>query len=71
MAHITEHDIKEVIKLCGCGAGIAKELLTLAGGELQIVLDASFTAGNLSQVKANIIDARFNQLNQHREDDKR
>lgn len=42
-----------------CGTGLARDFLTLAGGDAQLVRDASFMCNNAESVKAYIIDSRF------------
>lgn len=47
-----------------CGPSLARDLLTLAGGDAQLVRDASFMCDKAESMKAFIIDKRFrkNQL---------
>lgn len=47
-----------------CGPGLARDLLTLAGEDAQLVRDASFMCDKAESMKAYIIDQRFrkNQL---------
>lgn len=42
-----------------CGPRLAEELLTLAGGDAQLVRDASELEAGINAVKAYIIDRRF------------
>lgn len=42
-----------------CGPGLARDLLTLAGGDAQLVRDASFMCDKAESMKAYIIDHRF------------
>lgn len=42
-----------------CGPRLAEELLTLAGGDSQLVRDASMLNQGINSVKAYIIDRRF------------
>ena len=42
-----------------CGPRLAEELLTLAGGDGQLVRDASMLNNGINSVKAYIIDRRF------------
>ena len=44
------------------GNGVIKELLTLAGGDCEIVINSSIKAEGLDQCRARIINERFNQL---------
>lgn len=47
-----------------CGPSLAEDLLTLAGGDAEIVRDASMMCSKAESMKAFIIDRRFkkNQL---------
>lgn len=47
-----------------CGPSLARDLLTLAGDDAQLVRDASFMCNKAESMKAYIIDKRFrkNQL---------
>lgn len=42
-----------------CGVSLAEDLLTLAGGDAQIVRDASLMCRKAESMKAFIIDRRF------------
>ncbi len=42
-----------------CGPGLAHDLLTLAGGDADIVRDASMMCDKAESMKAYIIDRRF------------
>lgn len=42
-----------------CGPRLADELLTLAGGDANLVRDGSMTCQGINAVKAYIIDRRF------------
>jgi hypothetical protein len=42
-----------------CGTGLARDLLTMAGGDAQLVRDASFMCDKAESMKAYIIDRRF------------
>lgn len=44
------------------GYGVIKELLTLAGGDCEMVINCSIKAEGLDQCRAKIINARFEQL---------
>lgn len=46
-----------------CGTGLARDLLTLAGGDAQLVRDASFMCDKAESMKAYIIDHRFKKNN--------
>lgn len=43
-----------------CGPGLAHDLLTLAGGDADIVREASMMCSKADSMKAYIIDKRFN-----------
>lgn len=42
-----------------CGVSLAEDLLTLAGGDVQVVRDASLMCRKAESMKAFIIDSRF------------
>lgn len=46
-----------------CGPRLAEELLTLAGGDTNLVRDASMFQQGINSVKAYIIDRRFKKNN--------
>lgn len=46
-----------------CGPRLAEELLTLAGGDANLVRDASMFQQGINSVKAYIIDRRFKKNN--------
>lgn len=54
--------IRELRQRLGVGATVAAELLTLAGGDLDLAEHASKTSPGLDQCKAKIIDERFKRL---------
>lgn len=45
-----------------CGPSLARDLLTLAGGDAQLVRDASFMCSKAESMKAFIIDRRFKKI---------
>lgn len=45
-----------------CGPRLAEELLTLAGGDFNLVRDASTMCRGINAVKAYIIDRRFKKV---------
>lgn len=45
-----------------CGPSLARDLLTLAGGDAQLVRDASFMCDKAESMKAFIIDRRFKKI---------
>ena len=59
---VTASMVKEVVKECGCGSRLAKELLTLAGGDVELVINASEVSDGLDQCKTYIINKRFEKL---------
>ena len=58
---VNHKDMKELSDRIGCGYPLARDLLILAGGDKDIVIDASTTEG-IETVKAKIIDKRFNNI---------
>jgi hypothetical protein len=70
MSNIAISDIEYVMhkikKLSGrsIGHNVLKELLVLAGGDTELVIDASINTPGLDQCKACIIDRRFGKLEQ-------
>lgn len=54
--------VKELTSELSMSPGLARDLLTLAGGDKQAVIEASENASHLDGVKAAIIDARFSKL---------
>lgn len=51
--------IKLVRDAIGVGQSVADELLILAGGDVDLVIEASRMSPGLDQCKAHIIDMRF------------
>lgn len=45
-----------------CGPSLARDLLTLAGNDAQLVRDASFMCSKAESMKAYIIDHRFRKI---------
>lgn len=60
LSEVTNEAIVAVADYIGCGAPLAQELVTLAGGDAQLVIDCAFQSGSLSMTKARILDARIN-----------
>ena len=58
-------DIRDLAEDIGCGFALARDLLRLAGGDMQIVRDASQHCSKVESMKAYIIDKRI----AHIEDD--
>ena len=55
--------IRRVANQIGCGLSLTKDLLTLAGDDVDLVLQASNdSTGGVESLKAAIIDGRFNKL---------
>ena len=61
--HSNQQDIDRIVDETGCGPALARDLLTLAGGDVNLVLDVSeqFEWG-IESVKNAIIDARFKRM---------
>lgn len=67
--HIKDQgSIDKIVEETGCGPALARDLLTLAGGDVNLVLDVSeqFEWG-IESVKNAIIDARFKRMEEHDE----
>lgn len=62
MARVTADKVKQVSETCGCGMRLAKELLTLSGGNTELVIEASDVSAGLDQCKTYIINKRFEKL---------
>lgn len=45
-----------------CGIGLARDLLTLAGGDTDLVKEASLMCNKAESMKAYIIDGRFKKV---------
>lgn len=54
--------VKELSETLLISDYLADDLLILAGGDADLVVECSNEAGSLSQLKALIIDSRFRQL---------
>lgn len=54
--------VKELRGIIGVGQSVGKELLVLAGGDVDLAADCSLKSEGLDQCKAAIIDARFRRL---------
>lgn len=48
-----------------CGVALARDLLTLAGGDTQLVRQASASCRGVESMKAYIIDHRFDKLERY------
>lgn len=59
METITDKEIADLAADIQCGTRLARELLTLAGGDQHIVRKASESCQGIGAVKAYIIDHRF------------
>lgn len=75
MADITSRKVKYVRDAIHVRSGrkigtvVAKELLTLAGGDAELAVDASISSEGLDQCKARIIDERFRLLEEYLDND--
>lgn len=54
--------INKVMRKIGCGGSVARELLTIAGWDVDLVVDMSESSCGLDQCKARIINERFSRL---------
>lgn len=55
-------DVQLIMDTIGCGPRVANDLLTLAGGDADLVIKCSKKATGLDQCKVLIIDLRFTAL---------
>lgn len=58
-------DIRMVCDMIHVGEQVATILLTLAGGDVNLVIESSQQANGLDQCKANIINKRFKEVETH------
>jgi len=61
--------VKVICDTIHVGTQVATILLTLAGGDADLVIRASKAANGLDQCKANIIDERFANLEEWEEEE--
>lgn len=54
-----KEDVRDLAEDIGCGFALARDLLRLAGGDAQIVRDASIRCSRVESMKAYIIDRRI------------
>lgn len=54
-----EADVLFLSREMHCSPGIVRELLTLAGGDVGLVVDSSVSSDRLSLAKARIVDKRL------------
>ncbi len=54
--------IRQLSNAIGCGDGLARDLLLLAGGDYGLVREASVHCVGVESVKAYIINARFDAI---------
>jgi hypothetical protein len=59
---ISNRLIKELRQRLNVSRSVAEELLTLAGGDVELAVQASSESSGLTQCKARIIDERFKKL---------
>lgn len=59
---LSEQKIQIVRKAIGVGKVVAEELLTLAGGDTELVIKISKRSSGLDQCKAGIINARMSSV---------
>ena len=61
---VCPEDLNAVVDSIGCGFQLAYELLVIAGGDVELVVEAAREGGKISITKAKIIDARLNCIEQ-------
>lgn len=54
--------VNQVMRKIGCGGSVAREILTLAGWDVDLAVRASRSSCGLDQCKARIINERFSKL---------
>lgn len=59
---VSNRVIKELRQRLNVSQSVAEELLTLAGGDIELAVQASAESNGLTQCKASIINKRFNRL---------
>lgn len=69
MPRITFDKVCAVVDKIGCGGRLARELLILAGGDVDLVIESAERGGQLSMTKAYILDARFDKSESVRKED--
>lgn len=69
MLKVTKKMIKDLRQRIGVGAGVAEELLVLAGGDIDLAETCSVESRGLDQCKAAIINERFEALEEGVYDD--
>ena len=57
-----ELKVDQVRRVCACGDGVARELLTLSGGDLEMAIDASLESESILEAKAKVLNKRFEKL---------
>lgn len=62
--NVTENVVRDLAADIRCGTALARDLLTLAGGDVQLVRDASERCQGVESVKAYIIDRRIGRVEQ-------
>jgi len=62
MAAFTADEFRKLLDELGCGIVFAHDLVILAGGDLDLVREASRTCDGANQMKAYIIDRRFRKI---------
>lgn len=61
---------QELARQVRCSTGLARDLLTLAGNDSGLVLEASDSASRIEAVKAYIVDARLSKIERSLKDAK-
>ncbi len=63
-------DAQELARQVRCSTGLARDLLTLAGNDKELVIEASDSASRIEAVKAYIVDARLSKIERSLNDEK-
>ena len=62
MEDATKQEVNDLAADIHCGANLARDLLVLAGGNAQLVREASDACHGVDSLKAYIIDRRFKKV---------
>ena len=57
-----ELKVEQMRRVCNCGDGVARELLTLSGGDLSLAMEASLESQSILEAKAKVLNKRFARL---------
>lgn len=62
MAAVTADEFRQLLDELGCGHAFLHDLLILAGGDVELVREASRVCDGANSMKAHIIDHRFRKV---------